>query len=612
MKKALFASTILLIVMITLAFFINDARKQNNNLFSLSKNFENIKLINKDFDIYLLDPLKYSNFDIVEKKIKLFQFHIQNILNNSLLNENVSPLLKQVKIDSDKKITQIQRLKSLKAVLNNSFRIIQKLKPKINHTKYDETYVKILTLDKNPEISYKDLLHELSLHKYTNNEEKYFLLHVRNILKYREKINNLYKEFYKYNLDKQLSNIENTYIKYTKTTIQKAHLAIIILFTLLLVLIATYLIYTFKLLITNNKLIRFKKAVENSDNIILVTDFDQNITYVNEAFSKTTGYLPKEVIGKKPNILKSNKQSKEFYTELNNTIYSGKKWSGEFINMDKEGKLSYEKASITPVFDNKNNIIEFIAIKLDISNERMREQLLRQQSKMAAMGEMIQNIAHQWRQPLSVISTISSGMVVQKEFGKTNQDDEIKKLNQIVDTVQYLSTTIDDFKDFFKPNKEKKRFYLNEIYIKTTKIIGSKFKSSNIQIIEQIDSFELISYDNEIIQVLLNILNNARDALELLDTPLKLVFVTIYKSKDNAIIEIKDNARGVPGNILEKIFEPYFTTKHKSQGTGIGLYMSYEMVTKHMKGSLEVENVEYSYKNSTQKGALFTITIPLS
>ena len=371
-------------------------------------------------------------------------------------------------------------------------------------------------------------------------------------------------------------------------------------------------------MLSNKALSRFRKTVENSDNIVVITDENESIKYVNEAFTKTTGYSLKEIIGQKPSILKSGKQPEEFYIELNKTIHSGKKWSGEFINLNKEGNLSYEKASITPVIED-GKIVEFIAIKLDITNETIigqqlkeKEQLLVQQSKMAAMGEMLENIAHQWRQPLSVISTVSTSMVMQKELGIVlKEEDEIKSLNKINDTSQHLSKTINDFRDFFKTDKEKVKFNLKDIYCKTLNLVNSKFKSLSIEIYENLDDVEVINLDSEVIQVIMNILNNARDILETKENQKRLIVVDIYKDDKDAVISIKDNAGGVPTDIINKVFEPYFTTKHKAQGTGIGLYMSQEMVVKHMKGTLEVANVTYEYKSESYTGAQFTMRLPL-
>ena len=139
----------------------------------------------------------------------------------------------------------------------------------------------------------------------------------------------------------------------------------------------------------------------------------------------------------------------------------------------------------------------------------------------------------------------------------------------------------------------------------------SKFSSLNIEVIENIKDAYSINLDKEVVQVIMNILNNARDALAETNEQRRLIFIDIYQNNKSAIIEIKDNAGGIPTKIIDKIFEPYFTTKHQSQGTGIGLYMSQEMVVKHMQGTLEVKNLEYKYESKDYKGAKFVVSLPL-
>ncbi|MEA1915609.1 MAG: ATP-binding protein, partial [Campylobacterota bacterium] len=308
-----------------------------------------------------------------------------------------------------------------------------------------------------------------------------------------------------------------------------------------------------------------------------------------------------------------------FYAELKNTIHQGKKWSGEFVNINKFDELSYEKASITPVFDDDGNIIEFIAIKLDITNEvlakqhlKEKEELLIQQSKMASMGEMLGNIAHQWRQPLSAITALSSGSKLQKELGLLSDQDFINNMDSIGQTTQHLSQTIDDFRNFFKPTKNKVIFNIEKSYRKTLQLLKSEFTAKEIIIIEDIEDVEVHGLDTEFIQVMMNILNNAHDALIKSKHQKRLIFITIYAKDNTAIVEIKDNAGGIPDNIINKVFEPYFTTKHQAQGTGIGLYMSQEMITKHMNGTLIVKNAHYAYEEDSYTGAQFTITLPLT
>lgn len=617
MKKALIASSMLVILMILLAYTIFNAKTQNSNLNLLNNNIEKIRLLNKDFDLYLQNTLEYNNFDIIEDKINIFSFNLNAILKNRILNEEFSNILIDLSQLTQIKINKISKVKSHRAILNNSFRIIQKLKKKIDTNSFDNIYVSILTLDKNPEINIQLLQQNIKKLQHTNKYEKYFIKHIITILNYQTKLKELQEEINQLDLNKELNKLHHLYKTHTKDASKKAIISIGILFTLLILLIITYLIYTFKLISTNSQLSRFRKTVENSDNIVVVTDKNEVIKYVNEAFTKTTGYSAEEVIGKKPSILKSGQQPKEFYENLHQTIHSGQKWSGEFINVDKFGELSYEKASITPVFDN-GQIKEFIAIKLNITKEIIRgqqlkekETLLVQQSKMASMGEMLENIAHQWRQPLSIISTVATGIVAEKEYGISNKKTELSKLREINHSVQYLSETINDFRDFFKTDKEKAIFNLSKAYTKTLKIIHSKFKTRNIKVIENLTDLNLNGIENEVIQVIINILNNARDVLETKENQEKLIFVSIYTKDNQAILEIKDNGGGIPENIIHKIFEPYFTTKHQSQGTGIGLYMSYEMVVKHMEGTITASNVTYDYEGVKYDGACFSLALPL-
>ncbi|MDN5053749.1 sensor histidine kinase [Aliarcobacter butzleri] len=240
-----------------------------------------------------------------------------------------------------------------------------------------------------------------------------------------------------------------------------------------------------------------------------------------------------------------------------------------------------------------------------------KQAILYQQSKMAAMGEMIGNIAHQWRQPLSIITTATSGMVLQKQMGVLTDEFFFEASNRINASSQYLSQTIDDFRNFFIPNKEKSKVNLIEIFKKTLDLISAQFSSKDIEIIKNIEGVEFESYENELIQALINILNNSRDELIKKDGE-RFIFVDAFE-KDNFInIIIKDNAGGVIKENLDKIFEPYFTTKYKSQGTGIGLYMTEEIITKHLNGTICVENVEFTYNEKEYFGAEFTIRIDLN
>ncbi len=230
------------------------------------------------------------------------------------------------------------------------------------------------------------------------------------------------------------------------------------------------------------------------------------------------------------------------------------------------------------------------------------EHLLSQQSKLASMGMMIGNIAHQWRQPLSLISTAATGLSLKKELGVLEDQELLDNLNSINNSTQYLSKTIDDFRNFFLTNKDKKEFCLEDTIEKTLNLVQTQFINKNIKIIKKIKKVQIYGIQTELIQVLINILNNARDELIKLENQERLIFIKTKVEDNFIIISIKDNAGGIENEILEYIFEPYFTTKHQSQGTGIGLYMSREIIIKHFDASIQLKNTNFVYNKNNYKG----------
>ena len=246
----------------------------------------------------------------------------------------------------------------------------------------------------------------------------------------------------------------------------------------------------------------------------------------------------------------------------------------------------------------------------EVAKNYEKNKMLFQQNKMAAMGEMIENIAHQWRQPLSVITTATSGLKLKKELDDLNDKEYYESLEVIMTSAGYLSNTIDDFRYFFSPDRSKNIFNSTQIIRKVLNLIKNEYESKDIKIIENVKDFDIYTYENELLQVILNLLNNAKDELvKVEDIENRYIFIDLYKEDEEVFLKIKDNAGGIDEKIKDRIFEPYFTTKHKSQGTGIGLYMSEEIVVKHMEGSLKAENKSFIYKNNEYQGALFTLHI---
>ena len=369
-----------------------------------------------------------------------------------------------------------------------------------------------------------------------------------------------------------------------------------------------------KLANTNNIL---ENIIENAPIIIFWKDRNGIYKGSNKRFLELMDLKDeKELIGKKDS---------DFNIVENEDIMS----DDVYVMTNKKPKLNYTETITTknsdvkilntskvPLLDEKDNVIGVLGVIQDITEQtnnqnqlKEHEQLLIQQSKLASMGEMIANIAHQWRQPLSIISTSATGIKLQKEMGILDDDSEIKSLDCINENAQYLSNTIEDFRDFFKKSKTKNFVNLNNLLEKTLKLILTRLKNKEINIIKNSIDIEFETYEKEIIEVFMNIINNSIDAFENKDYD-KFIFFETQKFENKIVIKIKDNAGGIPENIIDRIFEPYFTTKEEKQGTGIGLYMSNEIIVKHLNGKILVTNESFEYKNQKCKGSLFIIELP--
>ncbi len=257
----------------------------------------------------------------------------------------------------------------------------------------------------------------------------------------------------------------------------------------------------------------------------------------------------------------------------------------------------------------KNDEIGLIAKALTnmhnrIQQERYKsqqnEQLLIQQSRQAAMGEMIGNIAHQWRQPLNALGLVLQNIHFNYQMDELNDEFMQKSVDKGKMLTFSMSKTIDDFRDFFKPNKLKENFNISQTIKNTIELIEASYESNNITLQTDLDeSIELQGYPSEFSQVILNIISNAKDALIENIHKDRVIKITSYLQDEQAIITIKDNAGGIPEGIINKIFDPYFSTKEEGKGTGIGLYMSKTIIETNMSGKISVEN--------SDTGALFTI-----
>jgi PAS domain S-box-containing protein len=350
------------------------------------------------------------------------------------------------------------------------------------------------------------------------------------------------------------------------------------------------------------------KALSNATMEGLIMFEDNICVDINEEALKLFKYEKEDdLIGK--NILDIFSKNITQYDKdklLDNNI--NHKFELEMLKSDgEEFPASIKERNI--ILENKQTKI--IAV-LDLTEIKRKEDMLAQQSKLASMGEMIGNIAHQWRQPLTSISISASNIKLNYELDMFDEEEFFELTNSIIESTEFLSNTINDFQSFLKGDGIPSNFTVQEVVKKVLLLVSGNIKSVGIEVIEEYKTDKKIfGIQNEFTQSLLNIINNARDALKEKELDKKYIFITSsYDEKQNKIIvSIKDNAQGIPKDVLPKIFEPYFTTKHQSQGTGLGLYMTHQMLVDNLHADVEVRNVSYTYNGQKHTGAEFIISI---
>ncbi|WP_419766740.1 PAS domain-containing sensor histidine kinase [Arcobacter sp.] len=398
----------------------------------------------------------------------------------------------------------------------------------------------------------------------------------------------------------------------------------------------------------------YQEAIENS-NIVSKTDINGIITFVNDEFCKISGYKYEELIGSNHNIVRHPNIPKSNFTLLWDTILNKKPYKATVKNLTKDGKTVYLNTTITPILDENDEIKEFIAIRYDVTEEvelkkrlekkeieleelnkdlenrvfyktkelkelnktlehRVKEEIIKNeekqkllflQSRMASLGQMLGNIAHQWRQPLTELNLTLFNM---KKFFNTNEKEKLDELYiESKNLISSMSSTIDDFSNFFNPQKDKKSFEIKKAVDEAILILKKVIKDINLNIDVPLN-YQVLGVLNELTQVIINLIQNSKDAFILNHTDKKIIQIKLseekFLGKKYAKLEIIDNAGGISKDNLDKIFDPYFTTKHKSQGTGLGLFMSKMIIEKSLEGELIHKNFE--------NGSNFTIFIPLN
>jgi len=420
-----------------------------------------------------------------------------------------------------------------------------------------------------------------------------------------EKINKL-QEVDQYLEDEIVTNIQNE----LKSTYELFG-SFALLNILSIVIFLSVVVLIIRLLKNEKRL----KSIVDKYIISSTADLDGKIVDASDAFCEISGYKREELIGKKHSLMRHPDMPEHTFTNLWETISQGKAWSGEVKNLTKDGGYYWVYVNIEPLFDKKGLIEGYAAIRLDITDsihleeelERSKEkdETLLHQSKLAQMGEMISMIAHQWRQPLSAISSTSSDLYMKVLLSNYDKEYFHEKLEKIDDLSQHLSQTIDDFRNFYKKDKEKERVLYADIVKGAFDIVVTSLEYKNITLISDFKSKKHIYVlKNELRQVVLNLMKNAEDVL--IEKRVEDPFIKIKTYDDDcySYLEVSDNGGGIAKDIMNKIFDPYFSTKTKKDGTGLGLHMSKMIIEEHCEGRLTVYN--------SGDGTAFLIQVPIS
>jgi len=396
---------------------------------------------------------------------------------------------------------------------------------------------------------------------------------------------------------------------------------------------------------------QYKEAIESS-NIVSKTDIHGIITFANDEFCKISGYSRDELIGQDHNIVRHPDISTDNFRRLWQTILTKNTYRATVKNLAKDGSCFYVNTTIIPILDDDGEIEEFMAIRYDVTQEEelklalqqkeaelkllnktledrvskqtqnihnlnkhlehrvqeeiekneQRQKMLFSQSRFASLGQMIANIAHQWRQPLTELNL--SLFSLKSSITAKNTDEMTQHYKDAKNTIKSMSQTIEDFQNFFNPNKSVELFDPTDSVKDSLALLKKVLLKESISVECRLDeSIRIIGVSTELTQVLVNILQNAKDALIGSDTIDRAITIDISSQDSEAVITIEDNANGIDEDIVEQIFEPYFSTKHASKGTGLGLFMSRMIVQQSLGGTILASSSDY--------GAKFTIKIPL-
>lgn len=419
-----------------------------------------------------------------------------------------------------------------------------------------------------------------------------------------EEINN-----YTSNREKDIwTDVQKNYINFRTDEVEKTNLFKTIILVTILLLVVSILFILFR-----------KKAEKRQKSLIQKLDYaadealagywewhiDTNYLYLSKGWKKFLGYEDDELENNfetfntllHPEDVEPTINIVNRYLETKEGVYKAK-----FRLKHKDGTYKWISA-VGGLSEGDRNI--FFGFHIDIDDLTTTKQTLMAQSKSAMMGEMVGAIAHQIKQPISVISMIATNQLASVELQEKITDEMIvSDANENLNQVLYLGETIDTFKNFLKPDSYKTKTKVERLIDSSLSILDKSLKNNNIQVIKHFSNTkEILVYSSELMQVFINLINNSKDAFKTNDVENRIINITTIEKDENVVVKIEDTAGGIPSDKINNIFDAYFTTKSDEEGTGLGLYIVKTIIEEHYNGSIEVQN--------TQNGVLFKIVLPV-
>ncbi|MDF1880729.1 PAS domain S-box protein [Sulfurimonas sp. MAG313] len=672
----IFVVSFVFVVFISSIYYLTYQDKQADNFSSYQENFEKLTLLDTKFENFLMRSLYFNNYDTITTNLEGFDQTLLKLEASSISNEfdsSFGAILVELRHKFQLEQDLLEYHKSLNSVSVNSIHYLFDLRSTINNSD---------TLKEKQKLLIDELLFSL-MQLFTGIQPNQITLQnkTRQVKNYALSLNNDYlinfytqavllqknmsilltsvDEHKEIQLIQDITNSINLLqISYQKQIDSYQYLNVFLAFITFILLLILILLHLKSLKIAQENL-SFRFAVENSDNFIIMTDTKRKITYVNESFQKNTGFSKEDVLGRSPNLLKSNQTKKSTFVQMESSLQAQKTWKGEFINKRKDGSIFYVASSIIPIII-KGELHSYLSIGLDITKHiKQKEELqeakleletkvhirtleLREKAdaleetlanlkdfqkqlveteKMSALGSLVAGVAHEINTPVGV--SLTAITYIQQEtqtLFKSIEEGNLRKtaLNEYVSSVTAMSDSIyislqtaiklvRSFKQVAidQHTEEKRIFNLKEYCDEVILSLHSKFRTEQVKVHNHIDeNIHINSYAGIYSQIFTNfILNSLLHAFDK-DIENKTIKIRGFIEEEYLHLIYEDNGRGIDKKHIDKIFNPFFTTKLGQGGSGLGLHIVYNLIHHKLQGDIICTN--------TTPGVKMQIYIPMS